>query len=1385
MTGTNGFRGLWIATMLAASGLALAEPLAERDVPKPLEPWVGWVLAGSESARCPFFDGNADSRECAWPATLSLELDERGGSFTQDWRVDAPVTIALPGEAKRWPLDVRVDGSPAPVVDRGGMPMLQLDRGTRRVSGSFAWDRLPEMIQVPAKTGIVTLSVRGRRVDFPSRDEQGRLWLQRELAADEGESRLEVVVHRQVVDDIPLKLVTDVVLKVSGKNREVLLGRALPDRFVPMSLSGPLPARVESDGRLRVQVRPGTWRISLVARHDGPANALTLPALDTGGPWDADEAWVFQAMPELRLVSVEGVASIDAQQTELPDAWRALPAYLVRPGDRMTLSQRQRGDEEPAPDRLSLDRTWWLDFDGGGWTVQDRVGGTLSRSWRLEMGAETVLGRVAVDGRDQFITGGKARGIEVRQTNVSLEADSRIEGRTSSVPAVSWEHDFESVGGRMHLPPGWRLLHAFGVDRASPTWIAEWDLLDLFLLLVIALAIGRLWGVQAGALTLVTLGLAWHEPGAPRWTWLFLLVGEALFRVLPDGVFKSAFRLYRWMVWGVLVLLTVPFLVLQVRNALYPQLEPVHPSGWLDRMSDGLVGAGGGFGGSAAPHPTTVTAIPKPAPADGPRGYDEDARFDATRNKVASEIDASSNGYMDFEGELQPAERKAQITNVYAPDPRAQVSTGPGLPSWTWREVSLSWRGPVDAAQRIRFVLVPPWLHVILSIARAALTGALVLLVLGFPVGSWIRGRMRPGAATALIAIAVALATTIPSLASAQEPSKETLEELKRRLLERPSCAPSCASIGRMRVEVSATTFRARLEISAAADTAVPLPGGAQQWSASSVTVNGSPARGLLRSADGILWVPLPEGAHQVTVEGPLPDRETVQVPLPMKPRHVQASVSGWLLDGLHEDGQTDDTLQLSRTRGAGGASVELQQGLLPPFLRIDRTLRFDLSWQVTTRVSRLTPAGSSIIAEVPLIPGESVTSADVRVQDGRVSMSMGPTAAQVQWTSELANASQIALVASSSSAWVESWIVDASPIWHVEPSGIPPVQRNDAHSARLREWRPWPGESVTLAISRPEGADGQTLTIDGAALAVTPGLRATDATLSLTVRSSRGGQHAITLPEGAELQSVTIDGATQPVRQEDRRVTLPVAPGRHAVTLAWRQTGGIRLLYRTPRVELGAPAVNAEVRVHMPGDRWTLFLSGPRLGPAVLFWSLLAVYLAISIALGRITWTPLRWWSWFLLGLGLTQVPIPVAAIVAAWLLALGWRGKRPAENAAVFDVVQLALPLFTFVAVLCLFASIAEGLLGMPEMQIEGNGSWATSLAWFQDRVAAEVPQARILSVPLMVYRLAMLAWALWLAWSLLKWLRWGWTQYTTGGLWKSPPPRPPAATPAPPKP
>jgi hypothetical protein len=1323
---------------------ASGEPLAPERVPEPLRPWIDWALLGHESERCPFLQGSPGSAECVWPARLELALGARQGSFVQRWRVHADAWVPLPGDAKHWPQAVQVDGRPAPVVESGGRPSVRLARGIHDVRGELVWDALPELLQIPAETGLLAVSQNGEPVAFPKRDAQGRLWLH--TAADEGdgaESRLEITVHRRVTDEIPLRVTTLVRLEVSGPAREVVLGPALPEGAIPISLSAPLPARLDPDGKLRVQVRPGSWFIALEARMPGPVEGLALPAPD--GPWDDREEWVFDARPSLRLVTIEGAVSVDPQQTELPEGWRGLPAYAMEPGSALRFVTKRRGDADPAPDRLSLARTFWLDFDGGGYTVTDRIGGEVVRSDRLGMAAGTELGRVAVNGQDQFITqipGEEGPGVEIPRGGIEITADSRIARDGAPISAVGWNQDFQSVSAELQLPPGWRLLHASGVDGVSWTWVTRWSLLDLFVVLVVSMAFLRLFGPAWGALALLGLALTYTEPGAPRWVWVAVLSGEALRRALVRGRLAVLVNgLWRFALLA-LVLLAVPFAFFQIRSGFFPALEDPGierlrraPMARSDAAQD--MGLAEGAGTAEVPMPAS-----EPLRALGYLAKERDA---------VKESRAGSSFYQSW-----------------APDPKARITTGPGLPSWSWRSVGLRWRGPVERGQTLRLVLAPPWLNLGLALLRVALLGALIGRVLipllpggGFPL------RRAAGALTALAALLLAAP---PPAAAADLPSPELLNELRTRLLEKPACHPQCAASPRLRLEAEPSALALRIEIDTAAPTAVPLPGSARDWVPEQVIVDGAPATALRRDGAGVLWLQLDAGAHQVLVAGALPDRDTIELPLPLKPHRVEASSRGWSVQGIGEDGAPEDNLQLTRLRDAtDGERPALEPSALPAFASITRTLRLGLTWQVETLVTRLSPADSTLVLEVPLLAGESVTSAGVRAENGLVFVSLGPGAMQMRWTSALDVTPSFELRAPDVLGWTETWILDASPVWHVAAEGIPVIHQ-DASGVRLREWRPWPGERVVVQVTRPEGVEGPTLTLDGSQLAVSPGLRATQVSLELRLRSSLGGQHAIQLPEGAVLERVTIDGAEQPIRQEGREVMLPLTPGTRTLGVAWQEPRGITTRFKSSEVDLRLPSVNSDVTISLPVDRWLLWVSGPRLGPSVLFWPLLAVLAAVAAGLGQVRNTPLRSWHWLLLGLGLTQVPLWAGALVACWLLALAWRGERGmAVRGRWFDLVQLTLVLWTLAALAVLLYSIQQGLLGLPEMQVAGNRSSAHELRWYQDRANATLPQPWLLSIPLLAYRAVMLAWALWLATALLRWLRWGWAQFSSGELWR----------------
>lgn len=1316
---------------------ALAAPLGPAQVPEPLQPWIDWALHDTPDRLCPFVFDNTGARRCAWPGRLDLQLDEKRGRFSQSWRIYAPTWVTLPGDARQWPQQVMLDASPIAVVARGSGPAVWLDPGEHVVAGSFQWNALPETLTLAPDTALLDLRLAGEVVAFPEFDERGQLWLRRQSAgAGDGDGlgeRLELDVFRRVIDEIPLQMVLRLDLRIAGPQREVLLPSVVPVGALPLALNSALPARLEADGRLRLQVRPGRWFVDLTLRFEGDRNSLVFEPRPA--PWPASEVWVFDARRALRLVEVAGVQSVDPRQTNLPTDWQQFPAYRVNAGDEFALRVIRRGDPEPQPDRLALQRTLWLDFDGRGYTVHDLIQGSMTRGWRLEADEPLKLGRVLLDDEPQFITRVPNRsqdGVEVRRGAVQLVAESRIDGDVQQLPATGWGHTFTQVSATLNLPPGWRLLSASGVDSVPQTWFQRWTLLDLFLVLIIALAVGRLWGWPWAILAAAAAGLVWHEAGAPRYVWLNILAAVALLRVLPDGIFKKITKLYRNLSFLALAVLAILYGIDAVRLGLYPQLEQPR------QVFDGFV-------------PQSVVLDTQVQPeAEGLADYAERGVSSAAAPSTA----------LRKRAEERPSRMRDEI------DPHAKLQTGPGLPNWQWHSVPLSWSGPVSPDQDITLRFISPAANLALNLLRVAL-----ILLLAWRLTELPLPRLpRLSRHAAVLLLAFACFAPAPDV-YAEMPNQALLDDLRKRLLAPPACAPRCAEASRLAVDITPDTLQWRMEIHAAADTAVPLPDMARLWRPATLVMNDEPLMSTARDDKGIAWVVVPAGVHQLAARGPLPARNELTLTLPLVPHHAMVQAQGWSVEGVDQYGKVAGQIQFTRLRAEGAKALpELETGTLPAFVRVERTLRLGLTWSVETRVQRLSPLGAALLVEIPLLPGEAVTTESVQVRDGKALLNLPPQAMEATWQGALDMQPSITLQASASTSFAEVWRMDASTMWHVEIEGIPVVHHTDASGHWLPEWRPWPGETVVLTITRPAGVPGPTLTLDQSILTLRPGRRASDGSLMLELRSSQGGQHTVLLPEDAQLQAVTIDGVAQPVRQDGRKVVLPVTPGVQQVNLDWRSSEGVYAHWQSPDIDLGVGSVNHAIHAEVPRDRWVLFAFGPDLGPAVLFWGVLIVVVLVAWGLGRLKYTPLGTGQWFLLGVGLTQSTLWGALLIVGWLLALGARCRlAPSVSRWQFNSVQIALVFLTVLTFGALIGTVQQGLLGLPDMQVAGNQSTAYALNWYQDRADPVPPTAQVISVPLFVYRGLMLAWALWLAFAVLRWLRWGWTCFSQTALWK----------------
>ncbi|HEY2733608.1 MAG TPA: hypothetical protein VGI70_06465, partial [Polyangiales bacterium] len=557
---------------------------------------------------------------------------------------------------------------------------------------------MPESLPLPAQYGLIDLSVQGHRSPRPRRADDGSLWLQGEAAPQEA-AQLDLTVQRKLQDGVPMTLESRLRIHAAGQAREVDLGQILPLGAAPMSIASDLPARLDANGRLRLQVRAGSFSVRVVARFSGMPAKIENPA--RSAPWPNEEIWVFQSDEALRQLQWKGARAIDPARVELDQDWRGLPTYALARGDALTLETTRRGDPDPVPNQVQLERTLWLDQDGVGYSVHDQIRGELHSGFRLDLHGFD-LGRVTIAGRDQLITREDTlgpTGVELRDTALDLSADWRADSLFATLPAVAWSTDVHSLSVKLNMPPGYALFGASGVDRVDRSWLQDWDLLGFFFVLLLALGTGRVAGIGFGVLAFVALGISYHEPDAPTYVWIALLVIVALLRVIPAGRARTITRGLLGASLLVLALQAIPFAARSLREAIYPQL------GQHD------------YATPMSPPPLTAAdtdeARNAPAAVGGAARERSSARLESYA-KIAGVASAPRG-----------AAKPARAPSAQLVDPDAVVQTGPGLPDWTWQSWQLSWSGPVQHDHHFELWIMPPRLTRSLAVLRVVLCALL------------------------------------------------------------------------------------------------------------------------------------------------------------------------------------------------------------------------------------------------------------------------------------------------------------------------------------------------------------------------------------------------------------------------------------------------------------------------------------------------------------------------------------------------------------------------------------------------------------------------------------------------------------------------------------
>lgn len=638
-------------------------------------------------------------------------------------------------------------------------------------------------------------------------------------------------------------------------------------------------------------------------------------------------------------------------------------------------------------------------------------------------------------------------------------------------------------------------------------------------------------------------------------------------------------------------------------------------------------------------------------------------------------------------------------------DANEVVQTGPGVPNWQGETTQLTWDGPVAADQPLLLVYLGPWTAEALGVLGLGL-----VLASGWGVG---RGMLRRAGAAALVFVLI-----VP-VARAEEPTPPAEPWVVTALTERlaPTPCGTCVDVPRVAVRVDGASLRLLATVDASAPAAWPLPGPATSWMPTTVTVDGAAAVAMKRRDDGFVLLRLDPGVHHLELSGPV-DGGGVALQFDTAPKRIDVDAPGWSVDGVRPDGSAEATLSLAHA-ASGGSVAELS-----PRIEVHRFLDLGFPWRIRTTVSRVGTGDRPVSLKVPLLAGEAVTDDGFVVKDGAVAISLGATGS-VEWLSTLAPVDTLTLTAPRDVPWTELWEVSCSPVYACATEGLPALSYVQEGSASP-QFRPWPGETMTVHVTRREAAEGQVLTVDSAVLRWTPGPRLTEGELRLHVRSAQGGALPVTFPAGTEVTRVTVGGSTRPMEAKDGVLALPLQPGAQElvveVQVPWTMAAGATL----PPVTVGAAAVNLKTSVVSAPGRWVFAAWGPGEGPGPGFPGRLGL-LALAAGVAARFVRGLRLRDWLGVALGCAVLPTPVFVALALGLAVLLHADAAQRRFGYPLGNVVLAGAFAGVAALVC--AVVVVGLTGQPPR--------ADGLAWFVDRSAGALPSPTVVALPVWAWR------------------------------------------------
>jgi hypothetical protein len=705
-------------------GIVPANKINEKDLPAILAPWVTWIKTKNQEDLCLL--NNANEKQCIFAPLVeigenesSFEFKISGTSYLNEFWMKVPS-----GQSQKvWPENILVNNQKGQVLEKDGFALVKVPKGDFNIGFNINKQELRNNPSLQLSQNF--LIVKNKTTTSWLAENNQLLWITKKVDTKEETTSTtkseEVKVYRKFNDGIPLRLETRIQVVYSGKEKEMFLGKVLPEEFKLLQIQSDVSINQREDG-FYIKVTSGEHWLTFLAYSFSNTKNIVAKDLVKGV---SNEFWSIQNDVNVRQTEIKSAQAVDPKQAFVPQEWQNLPTYNVK--DSLGIETVRRGINLQDNLSYSANRMSWYGFNNDTMLHVDNM--TFKNEGKSFMSFDSSITpkEFSLNQQPQMIVENeKKQGIVLRQGQypASLYAQSATEFNTKFI--VDSKQNLESWN--LTIAPRHRLVHATGVDEAAGSWTNNWNLYTVFAIFLITLAFYKLFGLPLAVLSFSSILLFQSNPFLSWTIWPMLLLLMALLKVLPS---KNKFtKLVRYTTSVLVVGVSFIFITFTVQESRYIV------NGSLEtNKHEQLYGGGLGMAEVEAPMPAPAPAItPMAAPMPPEyviRDYNS-KQADASNSDKSSIPTLSSNSVLSEKSPLDVLEseakmkmmgraRSAPVSQVQFEEEvksvesqRVQVTTGQP----TWSGINYLIKPSSLMEEKAHFYIAKPWLVNIASIIQ-------------------------------------------------------------------------------------------------------------------------------------------------------------------------------------------------------------------------------------------------------------------------------------------------------------------------------------------------------------------------------------------------------------------------------------------------------------------------------------------------------------------------------------------------------------------------------------------------------------------------------------------------------------------------------------------